>query len=171
MGRLRKIMTRWIHCSFQPHQIIPAGVCLACSHRQPEEKDGSKGNWGSKFYRINTWRGAVIPFTHKESLRKATAQWGLWCYHFSRFFLTVAFIDFRAIFHTCGKLTLSQHSQPPQALQHGLYKLTIFRCGDVSSCGQSPVIYITQHPRRRLAPRRPDVATNGFLHKPFTEEW
>jgi hypothetical protein len=45
-GRLRKITTRWIHCSFQLRKIIPAGACLACSHRRPEEKDGSKGKQG-----------------------------------------------------------------------------------------------------------------------------
>lgn len=45
MGRLRKI-TRWIHCSFQLPQIIPAEACLACPHRRPEEKDGSKGKQG-----------------------------------------------------------------------------------------------------------------------------
>jgi hypothetical protein len=47
MDRLRKNTARWIQCSFQFHQIIPGGAYLACSHRRPEEKDGSKGNRGS----------------------------------------------------------------------------------------------------------------------------
>jgi len=85
---------------------------------EPVHTDGlrkrtpQRGNRGSQFYRINTGRGTVIPFTHRESLRKVTAQWGLWCYHFSRFFLTIAFIDFRAIPHTCVKLTLSPPPPP-----------------------------------------------------------
>jgi hypothetical protein len=116
-GRLRKI-TRWIHCSFQLHQIIPAGTCLACSHRRPEEKDGSKGKWGLRVLSDQYWERCsdsvynFTPCTHRESLRKATAQWGLWCYHFGRFFLTVDFIDFRAIPHTCVKLTLSPPPPP-----------------------------------------------------------